>query len=139
LRTTTVSSAVTLLLLPNVARNNGGREVTPTISPCVTAVGFFIAGRCVTTTGRVGAVGRFVTAEPIAVVIVGRCVTETVGVVTFGGGRTGLLVDPGTISLANSSEGDSPEISGFFLGDSKLIAKESINHTQRHVIIFTSL
>jgi hypothetical protein len=132
-----------LLLLPNVARNNGGREVTPTISPCVTAVGFFIAGRCVTTTGRVGAVGRFVTAEPIAVVIVGRivgnCVTEIVGVVTFGGGRTGLLVDTGTISLANSSEGDSPEISGFFLGDSKLIAKESINHVKRQVIIFTSL
>lgn len=132
---------MTLLLLPNVARNNGGREVTPTISPCVTAVGFFIiAGRCVTTTGRVGAaVGRFVTAETIAAVIVGRCVTETVGVVTFGGGRTGLLVDPGTISLANSSERDSPEISGFFLGDSKLIANESINHVQRQVILFTSL
>ena len=120
------------MLLPNVARNNGGREVT-TISPCVTTVGFFIVGRCVTTIGRV-VVGCFVIVE--LVVIVGRCVTETVGVVTFSGGRTGLFVDPGTISLANSSERDSPEISGFFLEDSKLIANESINHVQWQVFLF---
>jgi hypothetical protein len=112
------------MLLVNVARNNGGREVA-TISPCVTAMGFFIVVSCVTTTGRV-TVGRFVIAE--AVVVGGR--TETEGVVTFIGGRTGRFVDPGTISLANSSGRDSPEISGFFFWDSKLIANESIHHVQ---------
>ena len=64
--------------------------------------------------------GREVTA------ISNPCVTET---------ATGFLVvvvvvDPpaGTISLVNSSERDWPEISGFLLTDSELIANKSINH-----------
>ena len=97
------------LLLLNVDTNNGGREVTAISNPCVTetpATGFLVVG-CVT--------GRFVAG------------------VTFNGGGlfvVVVVVDPpaGTISLVNSSERDWPEISGFLLTDSELIANKSINH-----------
>jgi hypothetical protein len=100
------------LLLLNVDTNNGGHEVTAISNPCVTetATGFLVV--CVT--------GRFVAG------------------VTFNG-RGGLFVvvvvvdpPPGTISLVNSSERDWPEISGFLLTDSELIANKSINHVIQH-------
>ena len=100
-----------LLLLLNVDTNNGGREVTAISNPCVTE-----------------------TATGFLVVVVVGCVTgRFVAGVTFNGGGlfvVVVVVDPpaGTISLVNSSERDWPEISGFLLTDSELIANKSINH-----------
>jgi hypothetical protein len=99
------------LLLLNVDTNNGGREVTAISNPCVTE-----------------------TATGFLVVVVGCVTGRFVAGVTFNG-RGGLFVvvvvvdpPPGTISLVNSSERDWPEISGFLLADSELIANKSINH-----------
>lgn len=100
-----------LLLLLNVDTNNGWREVTAISNPCVTE-----------------------TATGFLVVVVGCVTGRFVAGVTFNG-RGGLFVvvvvvdpPPGTISLVNSSERDWPEISGFLLADSELIANKSINH-----------
>lgn len=103
------------LLLANAGNDNCGL-VGFIIGPCVATMDFCITGDCVTITGLF-TVGRSVTGAA-AMACGGRCTTEPLDVITFDGGRIGLPVGRGKISLDNSSAGDSTELSGFFFVDS---------------------